>query len=93
MSHLQAEKNSDNPSNEVKFSFTDRNDRKKDAVAIGAKGISIKFGSFQAVKSVTLNVGYGEIYGLLGANGAGKTTDQDALRTAHSHRKHHDLSW
>jgi ABC-2 type transport system ATP-binding protein len=33
-----------------------------------------QFGSFTAVKSVSINVQYGEIYGLLGANGAGKTT-------------------
>ncbi|MBS1955794.1 MAG: ABC transporter ATP-binding protein [Cyanobacteria bacterium SZAS-4] len=43
-------------------------------VAIGADKIGIHFGSFQAVKSVSLKVGYGEIFGLLGANGAGKTT-------------------
>ncbi|HND67800.1 MAG TPA: ATP-binding cassette domain-containing protein [Candidatus Obscuribacter sp.] len=42
--------------------------------AIEARGVSKKFGSFEAVKSVSLTVGYGEIYGLLGANGAGKTT-------------------
>jgi ABC-2 type transport system ATP-binding protein len=33
-----------------------------------------RFGSFTAVNSVSLEVKYGEIYGLLGANGAGKTT-------------------
>lgn len=43
-------------------------------VAIGAEQIGINFGDFQAVKSVSLKVGYGEIFGLLGANGAGKTT-------------------
>jgi ABC-2 type transport system ATP-binding protein len=43
-------------------------------VAIGADDIAINFGGFQAVKSVSLEVGYGEIFGLLGANGAGKTT-------------------
>lgn len=43
-------------------------------VAIGADKIGIHFGNFQAVKSVSLKVGYGEIFGLLGANGAGKTT-------------------
>lgn len=42
--------------------------------AIEARGVCKKFGSFEAVKSVSLTVGYGEIYGLLGANGAGKTT-------------------
>lgn len=32
------------------------------------------FGSFQAVKGVSFTVGRGEIFGLLGANGAGKST-------------------
>ena len=87
-------KDSDDQSNEAKFSFTDRNDRKKDAVAIGAKDISIKFGSFQAVNSVTLDIGYGEIYGLLGANGAGKTTTIKMLcGLLTPTKRHHDLSW
>ena len=49
--------------------------RDKDAaLAIDAHGLSKQFGNFHAVDDVTLKVGYGEIYGLLGANGAGKTT-------------------
>ena len=43
-------------------------------IAIGAEKLTKQFGSFTAVKSVSLEVKYGEIYGLLGANGAGKTT-------------------
>ncbi len=43
-------------------------------VAIGAANLTKAFGSFRAVHDVTLQVGYGEVYGLLGANGAGKTT-------------------
>jgi len=43
-------------------------------VAIGATGLTKRFGSFTAVKNVSVEVQYGEIYGLLGANGAGKTT-------------------
>ncbi len=43
-------------------------------IAIGAEKLTKQFGSFTAVKGVSLEVKYGEIYGLLGANGAGKTT-------------------
>jgi ABC-2 type transport system ATP-binding protein len=46
----------------------------KGQVAIGAKNLTKRFGSFTAVKNVNIQVRYGEIYGLLGANGAGKTT-------------------
>jgi ABC-2 type transport system ATP-binding protein len=44
------------------------------SIAIGANNLGKTFGTFQAVKGVNLEVRYGEIYGLLGANGAGKTT-------------------
>jgi ABC-2 type transport system ATP-binding protein len=43
-------------------------------VVIGAKDLNKRFGSFQAVKDFQLEVRNGDIYGLLGANGAGKTT-------------------
>jgi ABC-2 type transport system ATP-binding protein len=43
-------------------------------VAIGASGLTKRYGDFHAVRNVTLQIRYGEIYGLLGANGAGKTT-------------------
>ena len=43
-------------------------------VAIGATKLTKEFGSFTAVKNVSLQVQNGEVYGLLGANGAGKTT-------------------
>jgi ABC-2 type transport system ATP-binding protein len=53
---------------------TRAHDRADGVPAIDANGLTREFGSFRAVDNVTLKVGYGEIYGLLGANGAGKTT-------------------
>jgi ABC-2 type transport system ATP-binding protein len=43
-------------------------------VAIGADGLTKRFGGFTAVQDVALRIRHGEVYGLLGANGAGKTT-------------------
>jgi ABC-2 type transport system ATP-binding protein len=43
-------------------------------IAIDASNLTKRFGDFTAVKAINNRVGYGEIYGLLGANGAGKTT-------------------
>jgi ABC-2 type transport system ATP-binding protein len=42
--------------------------------AIDAKELTRRFGSFTAVDSITFHVGRGEVFGFLGANGAGKTT-------------------
>jgi len=42
--------------------------------AISATGLIRDFGNFRAVDQVSFHVPYGEIFGLLGANGAGKTT-------------------
>jgi ABC-2 type transport system ATP-binding protein len=65
--------NKEQTGEEKQFNFR-RTMEHKGRVAIGADNIAINFGSFQAVKSVSLEVGYGAIFGLLGANGAGKTT-------------------
>jgi len=43
-------------------------------IAIEAAGLSREFGDFRAVDNVSFKVMSGEIFGLLGANGAGKTT-------------------
>ena len=42
--------------------------------AVEIENLSRQFGHFTAVDKVTLRVDYGEIFGFLGANGAGKTT-------------------
>jgi ABC-2 type transport system ATP-binding protein len=42
--------------------------------AIDVRGLSRTFGSFVAVKDLTFSVAQGEIFGFLGANGAGKST-------------------
>jgi ABC-2 type transport system ATP-binding protein len=47
---------------------------KRKDIVIGAKDLNKTFGTFQAVKNFQLEVRNGDIYGLLGANGAGKTT-------------------
>ncbi len=46
----------------------------RDGLAIEARGLVRDFGSFRAVDRVSFQVKQGEIFGLLGSNGAGKTT-------------------
>lgn len=41
---------------------------------ISAEGLTKRFGHFTAVDHISFTVGKGEIFGFLGANGAGKTT-------------------
>jgi len=48
--------------------------RTQKGIVIGAKDLNKIFGTFQAVKNFQLEIRNGDIYGLLGANGAGKTT-------------------
>lgn len=43
-------------------------------IAISVRDLTKKFGSFTAVDHITFDVKRGEIFGFLGANGAGKTT-------------------
>mgnify|MGYP000279976558 CR=1 FL=1 len=42
--------------------------------AITAKDLTKSFGTFVAVNKITFDVAHGEVFGFLGANGAGKTT-------------------
>jgi ABC-2 type transport system ATP-binding protein len=44
------------------------------SVRITARGLTRRFGDFTAVDAISFDVAQGEIFGFLGANGAGKTT-------------------
>jgi len=46
---------------------------------IQVEGLTKKFGDFTAVNQITFDVNKGEIFGFLGANGAGKTTAMKML--------------
>lgn len=46
---------------------------------IEVSGLSKRFGSVQALKDISFQVGKGQIVGFLGANGAGKTTTMDIM--------------
>nr|WP_049752365.1 ABC transporter ATP-binding protein [Pelodictyon luteolum] len=52
------------------------NDVVKDVTGnvINAEGLTKVFGEFRAVDAISFSVGGGEVFGFLGANGAGKTT-------------------
>ncbi len=45
-----------------------------DVPVIDARNVTIRFGRLTAVDAVSLDVGHGEVFGLLGPNGSGKTT-------------------
>src|SRR5690554_4226300 len=47
--------------------------------AIVAENLTLKFGSFTAVKDVSFAIPKGEIFGFLGSNGCGKTTTMKML--------------
>jgi ABC-2 type transport system ATP-binding protein len=46
----------------------------RDAAAVWAHGLTRTFGAFTAVDAISFAVARGEVFGFLGANGAGKTT-------------------
>ena len=46
---------------------------------ISIKNITKRFGGFEAVKDLSIEINRGEIYGLLGSNGAGKSTTINIL--------------
>lgn len=49
------------------------------AVAIEAKGLTMRFGDFVAVDNVAFRIRRGEIFGFLGSNGCGKSTTMKLL--------------
>ena len=51
----------------------------KSEIAIDAKGLTRRFGSFIAVDHVSLSIERGEIFGFLGSNGCGKSTTMKML--------------
>ena len=46
----------------------------ENSMAIEIDGVSKKYGKYTVLDNLSLHVGYGEIYGFLGLNGAGKST-------------------
>ena len=52
---------------------------KQNETVIEVSGLTKRFGSFTAVDNISFNVKRGEIFGFLGANGAGKTTAMKML--------------
>ena len=53
---------------------------KKDTLyMISLKNVTKNFGNFEAVKNLSIEITEGEIYGLLGSNGAGKSTTINVL--------------
>ena len=56
-------------------------DVKRSGPALSARGLSKRFGDRVAFEDVSLEIGYGEVFGFLGPNGAGKTTTVRTLGT------------
>jgi len=56
-----------------------RDTARGDEVAIEARDLTMRFGDFTAVDSVSFRIQRGEIFGFLGSNGCGKTTTMKML--------------
>ena len=55
------------------------------AALLSLRGVSVRFGTVQALKNASLDVCAGDVIALVGANGSGKTT---LLRTLHGLVRH-----
>lgn len=60
-------------------------------VIISVKDLVKKYGAFEAVKGISFDVYAGEIFGLLGSNGAGKSTTLEIIETLRD--KTHGKVW
>jgi ABC-type multidrug transport system ATPase subunit len=56
-----------------------RTDREHETASIRVEGVSKSYGAVQAIRSVDLRIGVGEAVGIVGRNGAGKTTFLDIV--------------
>ena len=54
-------------------------DTREEEIAIEARGLTMRFGSFVAVDHVNFRIARGEIFGFLGSNGCGKSTTMKML--------------
>src|SRR5438094_2152416 len=50
-----------------------------DSASVRVRGLTKRYGTFQAIKGVDFEIFPGEVFGLLGPNGAGKTTTVEIL--------------
>ena len=62
-------------------------------VAIHTRGLAKRYGSFQALQSLDLDIHEGDIFGFIGPNGAGKTTTIRILSTLLPPTSRHVLGW
>ena len=62
-----------------KLVIPQKTESKTDTLAIEADNLTMKFGDFTAVNSVSFKIKKGEIFGFLGSNGCGKSTTMKML--------------
>ena len=61
-------------------------------IAIEARDLTMRFGSFVAVDHVNFRIPRGEIFGFLGSNGCGKSTTMKITVYLHELTNYHDSS-